>query len=433
MSTSPDQNGNGPSASPRYISREALKQFERLSPSNQCLVANAIAQPPPPNRWELVENLKKHRVRHFRASESLRISVCPYRDRDVCVIHIGTHSEFDHFAAHYDGSPVHNPIPLEETDIMAKFQHVPTGDAPQPLAGRIREVGELVQEGLGEVIKAVQQELYCQIDVEMWRPTQEALEKLADEFGEARKKAENEIAQLRGDLHKENSQLTQRVQQLETASKNLSAELRGLQTDIEQVRTNAKDQMTQATAELQEQFKTGMAELATSQAADRRVASQQWQSADQRLADAERRTEAIQADLGQLERRMQSFEEQSHQAIRQFSDALASVQSEQAAATQWRRQSDDQLAGLLQTLAELGKQVNGLAVDLAQTITRHERIQEDLAQLVRRVDELTAAGQRGLLCRLRKWVAVLRERLRKGPMRDAFQGSSTLNGSAGPQ
>lgn len=435
MSASRDPT-TGPTVELHFVTRDALKQFEALCPKDQCLVARAIAQPPPRNRCELVQGLKKDRVYHFRASETLRVS---FQDINTgaCVVHIGTHAEFDRFAEHYDGYLAYNPIPLKETPIMAKINattaaenSVATGPS-DATSGRIAEMAELFGAAMQEVLAQAQEEILRRVESGS-KSLQESLQKLERKVTDTANKADKDIAQLRADSQKQDSFLGEKIKQAETLCRDLSSQVRGLQTDLEQLvdasdqalkqaRTELNDQLGRTAAELREQFKAGLERLATDQTTDRQAADQQWHSAQERLAEAERRAQSAEDHLRQLDGRVHTLEAQSQHAAEQLSGALASLQGKFEAADDRRRQSEDQLAGLIQAIGGLTEQVHHLAVELSDLQTQHQQLRQSFTDVARQVEALTCQRQRRLASRLGIWLRRACDRLRSKQTGNASQ------------
>lgn len=111
------------------ITPSAEKQVKRLSPTGRSKVIAALTQAIPRERCELVTSLRQHRVFHFDTTDTIRVS---YREVDgqTCVIHVGTHPEFDRFANCYRGTLPNRLIPIEESDVMKQNHKRPQTNNP---------------------------------------------------------------------------------------------------------------------------------------------------------------------------------------------------------------------------------------------------------------------------------------------------------------
>src|SRR5262245_16389295 len=102
------------------LTPQAAKQIEQLTKTDRQRVVATVSKPVCANRCrQLHGNLAKYRVYHFDVTDSLRVS---YRriDSKACILHVGTHPEFDEFAAHYTGSLPNQLIPIEESTMMTQ-------------------------------------------------------------------------------------------------------------------------------------------------------------------------------------------------------------------------------------------------------------------------------------------------------------------------
>lgn len=104
----------------RQWTRSARKQFLALTPKHQVEVAEHIAEAIPAYLCRPVYNLDRFKVYHFHASDTLVVSYVLRAGGEGCIVHIGTHPEFDHFADHYTGSAPAQIIPIDENDMHKK-------------------------------------------------------------------------------------------------------------------------------------------------------------------------------------------------------------------------------------------------------------------------------------------------------------------------
>lgn len=422
MSAPRDADANGPRVILRNITREALKQFEALARTDQRQVAKAIAQPPLWSHCELVQGLKKHRVHHFRASETLRISFAQGPNDEACIGHIGTHAEFDQFAQRYDGCLFANAIPLEERSIMAPAQARP---CPSPgdqkaLGDQIREMSQLFESSMGEVIKASHAELHRRIEFEFVKPMHKSMEELQHKVAEIGRKAETDAAQLRGDAHKKDTELDGRIAHTEHTCRELWSDVQALKTDLEQKastealaqsRNELKEQIAHAEAKAHGDLEAGLARLASEQAADRQSSSQQWQAAAQRQADAEQRLQSVEEQLCRWLERVRSLEEEARQMTAQLTSVMGMANAEREAAAEWRRQWGEQLAGQVRAIDGLAEQMCAFDGALKDLRTCQQRMEHQITDLECRLSALSATLQRGLgyrvravLSRVHQWV-----------------------------
>lgn len=416
MSAPRDADANGPRVILRNITCEALKQFEALARTDQRQVAKAIAQPPLWSHCELVQGLKKHRVHHFRASETLRISFAQGPNDEAGIVPIGTHAEFDQFADRYDGCLFAHAIPLEESSIMATAQARPRpspGDQKalgDQIREMIREMSELFESGMGEVIKASQAELHRRIESEFVKPMHKSMEELQYKVAEIGRKAETDAAQLRGDAHKKDTELDQRIAHTEDTCRELWSDVQALKTDLEQKastealaqsRNELKEQIAHAEAKAHGDLEAGLARLASEQAADRQSSSQQWQAAAQRQADAEQRLQSVEGQLCRWLERVRSLEEEARQMTAQLTSVMAMANAEREAAAEWRRQWGEQLAGQVRAIDGLAEQMCAFDGALKDLRTCQERMEHQITDLECRLSVLSATLQRGLGYRVR--------------------------------
>lgn len=412
MSAPRDTDANGPRVILRNITREARKQFEALAPPDQRAVAKAIAERPFWSRCELVQGKKKDRVYHFRASETVRVSFAQNPNGEACIVHIGTHAEFDRFADRYDGCLFANAIPLEETSIMATAQARPcpnTGDQ-KALGDQIREMSQLLESSMGDVIKASQEELHRRIESEFVKPMRKSMEELQHKVAEIGRKAETDAAQLRGDAHKKDAELDGRISHTESTCRELGSHVQALKTDLEQKasadalaqsRNELKEQIAQAEAKAHGDLKAGLARLASEQAADRQSSSQQWQAAAQRQADVEQRLQSVEEQLCRWLQRLRSLEEEACQMTTQVSSVMAMATAEREAAAEWRRQWGEQLAGLVPAIDGVAEQMSAFDAALKDLRTCQQRMDHQITDVECRLSAVSATLQRGLGYRVR--------------------------------
>ncbi|MCA9067688.1 MAG: hypothetical protein KDA84_02110 [Planctomycetaceae bacterium] len=99
------------------ITRTAEKQFSRLSTDDQKKVLKKLKSPVPREQCTLVQNLRRFRVFHFSASETLRISFLRFQQRN-CIVDIGIHPDFDRFAKNFRGCASQPISTLKDSPIM---------------------------------------------------------------------------------------------------------------------------------------------------------------------------------------------------------------------------------------------------------------------------------------------------------------------------
>ena len=409
-----ERDAPGPEISLRFITRDAEKLFNALAPDDQRRVARAIAQPPPRNRCELVTALAKERVFHFAVGESLRISFCQHPEGGNCIIHIGTHAEFDRFAKHYAGCNSTNVILLAESSIMAKTDTRPAAYGQQAVLEKIGEMFQLLGDGMREVIKETRDGLRSEIQSELLEPTRESLRKLERTVEDLTKKTSNEVAQIRGDSYKEVSQVAQRIDEAEKLCRDLASQTRNLQICLGQLEEGSKnalekacneimDQMAHTAADLRGQMEAGLARLSDQHEAHRRKAEDQWQATSGRLEAAESRLHEAAQQSQQAECRLQAIESRLGAVDQHLAQVTVAAEAQRDALEKWQAHVTAQQAKLEDTLVSLVRQVSQVGESLAEARSRQAQSAADLAEQARLVAQLIAARNRSWGYRLRAW------------------------------
>lgn len=421
MSFSSDREAAGPEIQLRSITREAEKMFEALSRTDQERVRKVVAQPPPRHRCEKVKAQTKEGVYHFAAGESLRISFCQRSDIEACIVHIGTHTEFDRFAKHYSGLKSDNIIALEESSLMAKSPTASMTNQSHILKDRISDMSKLLADDLCEVIAQAQETLRDEIESACVKPIKETVQKLEQSLAESTKKSENGLAQLRGDTHDVDTRLSQRIDHAEKVCRELASHMQGLATDLSQYSDASTQKLSEVRNELMElgksavglrqELQAGLDRLAAEHDGHRQKAEQQWQVAGNRLEDTSKRLEAAEQQSQQANCRFQAIESRLQAVDQQLAEIAAAAQPLRDGFDQWRTQVETQLATLEKSLQSFRGQLTQGRDILAEVQSRQEQLAAAVGQLAQQVAELLAARNRRWGNRLRAWWDAIRRRV----------------------
>jgi uncharacterized coiled-coil protein SlyX len=363
---------SAPMVSLRWISRQAEAQVSRLSPVDRARIITALFRPIPRNRCELVKNLSQYRVYHFRASQTLRVSYRP-TEQGLCVIHIGTHPEFDRFAQHFAGQSPSNLIPLPESTVMKDYQHAgkngPANTAssqthvvPAPQIAKDDE--QLLVESLREIIgKTIEtrQEALASDWVTRLDGVRKTLEQNCQESGRKIAQQETRLNGLNG----------------------LMNECRGKLADLGQ---NA-DKLGKCQQELTTLVAQDRSNLQNS-------CETQGRALEEIQLEVTRHAVQVKVDRNEVEHRMADFngrlEERSQEFGTRLDAAAESIELQEAANKAWMSRLEGRMSGLEPRLWSLD---TGFS-DLAKTVQEQQRtitgLQEAMSRISKQLAELTA-------------------------------------------
>ena len=245
MTTSTQSTVTGPLVNLTWITRQAERQVGQLDNVDQAKIAAALVRSLPRNRCELVDNLAQYRVYHFRASKTLRISYRP-TERGLCVIHVGTHSQFDRFARHFAGQSPTNLVPLQESQIMTSQQHVRKNGAAKALSTQASlqqshqpadEDEQMLVESLREVITKVVGSRHDSLASD-WTARLDAVrrdvEQTVQEFARKIAQQDSRLNSLAGEYNGKLADVGQHVDEISKNHRELSGLLALVRSDVEE-------------------------------------------------------------------------------------------------------------------------------------------------------------------------------------------------------
>lgn len=97
------------------ITSYAAKRLERLSGADRRRIEKAIGAPVHKGRCRLLNGMSGLRIFHFDASRSLRVTF-RFLGGGACVLHAGTHPDFEKFVAGYVGDTTSRRFPVQALD-----------------------------------------------------------------------------------------------------------------------------------------------------------------------------------------------------------------------------------------------------------------------------------------------------------------------------
>ena len=106
----------------RWMTPSVEKDIESLSAPLRPKVCRALSVPVEQGRCEKLKGHPRYGLSHFRITRSIRVT---FRlvDGGACVLHVGTHSDFDCFGGHNTGIVPNRLARLQESTGMTK--HTP--------------------------------------------------------------------------------------------------------------------------------------------------------------------------------------------------------------------------------------------------------------------------------------------------------------------
>jgi hypothetical protein len=109
----------------RFITPQVESAVEQLPPPERLKAVRALGNPVRRQRCAKLVRLRRYGLWHFDVTRSIRVT---YRvlDGSACVLHVGTHPEFDQFVDHYSGIVPTQLISIKESIVMKKHM-VKTG------------------------------------------------------------------------------------------------------------------------------------------------------------------------------------------------------------------------------------------------------------------------------------------------------------------
>jgi hypothetical protein len=107
------------------LTPQGERSLEQLAPPDRLKVVRVLASPVRQEKCRKLARLGRYGLWHFNVTRSIRVT---YRilDGSACVLHVGTHPEFDHFVDHYSGNVPNKLILIEESTVMKQL--LPKGD-----------------------------------------------------------------------------------------------------------------------------------------------------------------------------------------------------------------------------------------------------------------------------------------------------------------
>jgi hypothetical protein len=101
------------------LTPQAEKNIAQLAPPDRLKVLRILHHPVRQERCGKLSRLARYGLWHFDVTRSIRVTYRLLGGR-ACVLHVGTHAEFDHFVDHYSGNIPSHLIPMEESIVMKK-------------------------------------------------------------------------------------------------------------------------------------------------------------------------------------------------------------------------------------------------------------------------------------------------------------------------
>jgi hypothetical protein len=339
----------------RLITRRAEREYGRLATADRRKVTEALRRSVLSGRCTPVKRLARFGVSHFDVNDSLRVS---YRlvEGQACVLHIGTHAEFNKFARRYDGSLPREFLTIEESKAMNKRQSngsksVNTSTAPAvadiappahatpaaALAGEAGQVVAAINALVGKLLGQVAGDIETMAELVRGQATAEQ-QALADRLSAQ----QGQLEALKAD----------------TAGK-IEA-LAGCVAEAQKDCLSCRDHVRSQLAELQERLATRVDEAIT-RAAEERVAP---------LSEQVTRLAAEHGRLGdELARQSRALEQQRHGAdsgLRALGERVGQVESHAHANAATTARHEAALAALAQTAEALSTQVREATEELAR-------------------------------------------------------------------
>jgi hypothetical protein len=222
-------------------------------------------------RLRQVKRLRKFGVRHFDVTESVRVSYRPCRG-EACVIQIGSHAEFDHFARRYNGEVPYQVIPLGESTVMSKHRKplatpitppappVPVADAPWIAPGDLnalfsRWVAEAVDGKMADGFKQVLGETEvlveltgCQIEAKLNAQAQDL-----GRTGRELQGVREEVKTTRGEIESVQEAMASQEEGLEKELARLDQRFDGMLAEASDLRAQVNTRLEEIAARLAEQ------------------------------------------------------------------------------------------------------------------------------------------------------------------------------------
>lgn len=124
------------------ITNAAFKQWKKLSRKFQKMVATCLKEGKHSYLCTVVMGQAHLDVKHFRVSQSVRVSYMPHNGKN-CVVHIGVHSEFDKFSCNFTGISTNQKIlTLQETIFMPNGKQNNSSSKPVKPTRQTNNVGK---------------------------------------------------------------------------------------------------------------------------------------------------------------------------------------------------------------------------------------------------------------------------------------------------
>jgi hypothetical protein len=345
-----------------YLTPAVEKLLEALGPADQWRVADDLQRPTPGARLRQVTHLRKYGVRHFDVSHSVRVSYRMHQGK-ACVLHVGTHPEFDHFAKTYSGEVPNRVIPIEESMVMSKHRkaaeatpvanngHVPgsydfnalfSGLVADQVAGELAGAMKRVQ-GEAEVLIEL---TASQIGTQLTGQAQEVL------------RVGTELKAMQGELTAIQARLSGQQTALRQDLAGLDERLAAAQADESAFRALLRSRLDEIAARQAEDPVAplvGLLESCTGRIAGIEVTLAQT---GQVVASTQQANEALHELVGEIRSALGRNEERHHalaEANARFAERLARLEAAQAvgASRRLRSRLGGWLAGVLAALKRL--------------------------------------------------------------------------------
>ncbi len=319
------------------LTQAAEEQFARLSATDRHRLAAALARTVAGSRCRLVTKLAKYRIYHFDVTDTVRVSFRLVSGR-ACVLHVGTHPEFDAFADRYSGSLPNTLIAIEESEVMKKHNQNGTPAPKVEPANHVLPVvaaGDPVSQAILSLCKPAFQEFLAAV----------------------RAKDEKDIYDLVADI--------------EAARTHLGAEIEDLAdrlTSYSQGTDERQDRLAATVRDARQGLENAFAGL------------------DQRFATLHDETQNFGLDLSS---RLVEFHRSVDGRLDGQEAKLAAVEQNLSGAVEERKRGLGTLEGEIRTLemtfCQFGRRVNEQLGQMAQTLAA-----DKTPLLVRRLEELAA-------------------------------------------
>ncbi|MGD9857652.1 MAG: hypothetical protein AB7U20_22130 [Planctomycetaceae bacterium] len=352
----------------------AHRELASLPFDEQFKTAVRIGAPVANRDCQLVTRLAAHRIFHFAipgTRSGIRVSFRNEAQRP-CVVHIGSHRAFDHFAQTYSGVRSRSFIPIEESEIMNKHAQSAKVNAHGPsmktasvsASSDVHDCLTLLGEALLKVVGESHQ-----LREQQWNADRAAARQTLDSFGELQQALAKRVAQHESQLEALRQSDKRSTATMEHRTGELADQLAHYRADLQQAIT-ALAERWQAHADSWETLADGshprLKELWAA-----------WESLGRecavRRAEGERRWEG---ETAALRFALEAHRTAQSQSEVRLTDELASMHARAAAVTEAVREQaalsamalNGQLAQLTESLADLNRRVAQIEVARAEPV-----------------------------------------------------------------